>query len=376
MFTFEDVIGQERVKAQMKDAFISGQIPHAWLLSGPEGSGKMALALAFSRLLLCKTPQKDKPCLTCRSCKQMDKLVHPDLHFIFPFANRKPAGKQETSDDYIAAFRKMLLKSPYFSFKQHVDTVDAEGKVPIIYASDSDNIFIKLSRKSMEGGWKVVIIYLPERGNETFANKMLKLLEEPPERTLFMLLSTEPEKLLPTIRSRVQTLSIPSIKEEELSGYLSDRMGIRPVDAKTLAHMSSGSLSRALEIMSLEEDSEENFSLFTSLMRLAYMRKLKELKAWSEQVASLGREQQKAFLQYAQRMTRESFIGNFHIDELNYMTPQEQTFTGRFSPFINHRNVMPIQEELEKAQIHIEQNVNAKMVFFDLTLKTIMLLKQ
>lgn len=376
MFTFQDVIGQDRAKSQMLQTFRSGQIPHAWMLSGKEGVGKMALALAFARLVLCQESQDAEPCMNCRSCHQMDKLVHPDLHFMFPFANKGKSGHQETSDDYIHAFRELLLKSPYFSFNDLLTQVDAQGKVPIIYASDSDLIFQKLSKKSMEGGWKVVIIHLPERCNEASANKMLKLLEEPPQKTLFLLLSQEPSKLLPTILSRVQELHIPPISEEDLYRHLTEKMGISSANAASLSHMAGGSLTQLSSLMSLENDQKEHFDRFVSLMRLAYMRRLKDLKGWSEEVAAIGREKQKAFLGYCQRMIRESFMGNLKIDELLYMTPEEKGFTSRFSPFINTRNVMPLEREMELAQTHIEQNVNAKMVFFDLVLKTIILLKQ
>jgi len=247
--------------------------------------------------------------------------------------------------------------------------MDAENGQAIIYAKESDEITRKLSLKSSEGGYKVTIVWLPEKMHEVCANKLLKLLEEPPEKTIFLLISEAPEMILPTILSRTQRFNIPKIEEVDIAGALQQKYGVQPRDSETIAHLANGDFIKALETIHLNEENE-------LLMRLSYQRKIREMKQWSEQLAAMGRERQKNFLNYCQRMTRENFIYNLHRKEMNYMTLPEQNFATRFAPFVNERNVVGIMDELSEAQRHIEQNVNARMVFFDFSLKMIVLLKQ
>ena len=247
--------------------------------------------------------------------------------------------------------------------------------VPVFY-KESDEITRKLSLKSSEGGYKVTIVWLPEKLHEVCANKLLKLLEEPPEKTIFLLISEAPEMILPTILSRTQRFNIPKIEEADIAEALQQKYGVQPRDSETIAHLANGDFIKALETIHLNEENELFFNLFISLMRLSYQRKIREMKQWSEQLAAMGRERQKNFLEYCQRMIRENFIYNLHRKEMNYMTLPEQNFATRFAPFVNERNVIGIMDELSEAQIHIEQNVNARMVFFDFSLKMIVLLKQ
>jgi len=254
--------------------------------------------------------------------------------------------------------------------------MDAEKGQDSIYAKESDEIVRKLSLKSSEGGYKVTIVWLPEKMHVVCANKLLKLLEEPPEKTVFLLISETPDMILPTILSRTQRFNIRKIEETDIANALQQKYGVRPNDSFTLAHLANGDFIKALETIHLNEENELFFELFVSLMRLSYQRKIREMKQWSEQLAGMGRERQKNFLTYAQRMIRENFIYNLHCKEMSYMTLPEQNFATRFAPFINERNVMGMMDELSEAQIHIEQNVNARMVFFDFSLKMIVLLKQ
>ena len=253
--------------------------------------------------------------------------------------------------------------------------MEVENSQPTIYARESDIIQRKLNLKSMQGGWRIVIIWLPEKMQEAGANKMLKLLEEPPAQTLFLLVSEEPQKILGTILSRAQHIDMPRLTDEEISEAIQQRMGLEAQESHAIAHMANGNYIKALEAMMSENDNDELFNLFTQLMRLAWSRKVKEMKAWSEEMASMGRERQKDFLQYTGRMIRESFTANLHMPELNYMDTQEQQFTSKFAPFVSERNAMRIMEEIEEAEVHIEQNVNARMVFFDLILQLTVLIK-
>ena len=374
MFSFQNVIGQTDAKQKLLHEVHKGRIAHAQLFCGPSGVGKMALALAYARYLCCPNHTPTDACGTCPSCVKWNKLVHPDVHFVFPIVKNAKA-KKEICDDYLANWRQLLLESPYFALEHWLDKMGTENGQAIIYAKESDEITRKLSLKSSEGGYKITIVWLPEKMHEACANKLLKLLEEPPQQTLFLLVSETPEMILPTIQSRTQRFNIPRISDEEIASALQRKYGIQAQDSETIAHMANGSFLKALATIHLNEENSQYFDLFVSLMRLSYQRKIREMKQWSEQVASLSRERQKDFLNYCQHMIRESFIANFHCKEMNYMTRPEQNFTARFAPFVNERNVMGIMHELSEAQIHIEQNVNPRMVFFDFSLKMIVLLK-
>lgn len=375
MFDFRDVIGQEAAKQRLLQEAGEGRIPHAQLFCGPEGAGKLPLALAYAKYLCCTNPGPEGACGTCPSCVKWNKLVHPDVHFMFPIV-KSAKGKKEVCDDYLADWRHLLMNNPYFALPHWLSAMGAENGQALIYARESDEITRKLSLKSVEGGYKITIIWLPEKMHEACANKLLKLLEEPPEKTLFLLVSEMPEQLLSTILSRTQRFSVPRIAEADIALALRDKYAVQSADADAIAHMANGSFVKALETISLNEENQLFFDLFVSLMRLAWQRKIRELKQWSEQVAGLGRERQKNFLDYCQRMIRENFIYNLHQSEMNYLTRPEENFTIRFAPFVNERNVVGIMEELSEAQLHIVQNVNPRMVFFDFALKMIMLLKQ
>ena len=221
-----------------------------------------------------------------------------------------------------------------------------------------------------------MLIWLPEKMNIECSNKLLKLLEEPPQQTVFLLVSEDPTVLLPTIISRTQRIHLHPLSEEILADYLKQRYLLPPDDAKDIAHRSGGSLLRTLENIQLSEEQRNSFELFINLMRTAYKRDIRTLKTWSEQVAGMGRERQKSFLEYCQRMIRENFIYNFHQPEMNYLSPDEDQFSTRFAPFINEKNIFSITALLEEAQLHVEQNVNPKMIFFDLSLRMIVELKQ
>lgn len=267
------------------------------------------------------------------------------------------------------------MESTYTDLGHWMELIDAGNTQPLIYAPESDQTFRKLSLKSSQGGWRVVVVWLPERMNEACANKMLKLLEEPPERTAFLMVSEEPERLLPTIVSRTQRIYVPRIEEEDMVRVLTTRYGQTKEEAHSMAHRADGSFLKVLEMMGQSGEQALCFELFTRLMRLAWQRDIRGMKAWSEQVAVLGRERQKMFLEYAQRMVRENFIANFHRGEMNYMGPDEQQFATRFAPFVNERNIVGMTDLLGKAQEHIQQNVNPRMVFFDLILNMTVLIK-
>lgn len=371
---FKDIIGQEEAKERLIREAKEGKIAHARLFCGNEGVGKLPLAIAYAQYLSCEHPTDNDSCGVCPNCVKYNKLIHPDLHFVFPVIKKK--NKDTISDDYLQEWREILNSSPYFNLNMWLKEMGAENQQAQIYVKESDEIIRKLNLKSSQGGYKVMIMWLPEKMNVECSNKLLKLLEEPPTQTIFILISEEPGMLLPTIQSRVQRFNIYAIDKEKIAETLCLNYGLEPNDAKNIAHRCQGNFLKALETIHLNEDNQFYFEEFVSLMRLAYQRKIREIKQWSDNIAAIGRERQKNFLAYIQRMLRESFIYNFHTPDISYLSSEEQKFSSRFSPFINEGNVISIMEELSIAEQHIGQNVNAKMVFFDLALKMIVLLVQ
>lgn len=372
---FRDIIGQEGAVAMLRSAVAEGRIPHAQLICGGEGVGKLALAIAYSRYLCCTHRNDEDACGECPSCKKFDKLAHPDLHFTFPIY-KKDSNKTPLSDDFIDKWRQAVAENPYMKLNQWMDYIGTENQQGLIYTSQGDEVIRKLTLKSSEGGYKIMIVWMIEKMNAECSNKLLKMIEEPPAQTVFLLVTENPDLLLPTIQSRVQRITLRPIEEEVMARTLCERFGLVDSDARQVAHASSGNWLQAMETIHLGSRSKEYIELFMTLMRKSYMRDLKGMRQWADGVAGMGREPQKNFLIYCQRMIRESFICNFHRPEINYMNTDESNFTSRFAPFVNEKNIFGIMDELSEAQRHIEQNVNAKMVFFDLALKMIMLLKQ
>ncbi|MDR1729314.1 MAG: DNA polymerase III subunit [Prevotellaceae bacterium] len=369
---FKNIYGQENVKQIFIRAVQENRIPHALLITGPEGSGKLPLAIAFARYVCCENRSDTDACGVCSSCVKFDKLIHPDLHFVFPITRPKDS---VTCDYHLGAWREQFLQQPYFSLDRWLAKIGSEDKNPVIYANESEEITRKLNIKSYEADYKIMIIWLPEKMHEVCANKLLKILEEPPEKTLFMLVTENAEQLLTTIVSRTQRIAVPPLDKETVCRAIAGRYQIEEPERSNIAHIANGNLIRAEEIIRTSSESREYFDLFAQVMRASYSRNAMEMKRWSETMSRLGRKRQTSFLQYTQRMIRENFILNLKNSDLNYMTGYENDFSARFSPFVNERNIFGLLSELESAERHIERNVQAKPVFFDLALKMIMLLK-
>lgn len=379
---FCDIIGQETEKRQLRQAVLEGRIPHAQLFAGPTGVGKLALALAYAQYVSCPNRDEHDSCGTCPTCLQFNKLQHPDLHFVFPIIKGDDG---DVCDAFADKWRGLLTEQRYFDIDDWYRVLGTETKQGMIYEKESGEIMRKLSLKSFSGGYKIMIIWQPEKMNATCANKILKLLEEPPTKTLFLLVSEHPEQLLSTIISRVQEVRVPRLSEHDIAAgiqtvytWLSDQ------EAKTVAHMANGSYLAALKIMSESEESKGYFDDFVALMRNAWLvgqkkdySALLKLRQWSYDMADskVGREKQKAFLQYAQRQIRENYIYNFHCADMNYQTAAESQFSSKFAPFIHDSNVERMMNELGKAEQQIAQNGNAKIIFFDLCLQMIVLVK-
>jgi DNA polymerase-3 subunit delta' len=372
---FKDIIGQKEIRNRLVQSVKKGFIPHARLISGKEGCGALAIALAYARYLHCIRREENDACGTCPSCQKFNKFAHPDLHFVFPIVNKK--GKANTvCDDFLPQWREFISRTPYSNLSTWLEQIAAENAQGVIYAREADEITRKLNLKAYESEYKIMIIWLPEKMHETAANKLLKLLEEPPENTVFLLVSEEPDKVIGTIQSRAQSFPVPPITKEDLKDIIIEKYGLTPEDAALTAHLANGSYPKAVQIIETAEETSRYLELFITIMRNAWKRDIKNIKAKSDEFASLGRDRQKGFLTYAQRLIRENFLYRLQIPEINYMNRKEAEFSTNFSTYVNERNVTDFMEELALAERHIEQNVNARMVFFDLSVKIAVLLKK
>ncbi len=373
---FSEIIGQEDVKNKLRQSIHSGRIPHAQLFYGPQGSGSLAMAIAYAQYVACSNRSKIDSCGECPSCKKFMHLSHPDLHFVFPVNTSKEVKKDPVSDDYIALWREQLFESPYFLSGQWYNRIGIENKQGFISRKESESITRKLSLKSFESDYKFLILWLPEKMNTTSANMLLKLIEEPPEKTLFLMVSEIPEQVLVTISSRTQPVKLERIEKETLALALQKNKGISKEEALSIARLANGSYIDALDILETSEESIFYFDHFTSFMRLCYQRNIPEINLWVEEMASIGRERLKSFFIYALRLIRENFILNLKKEDLVYLSKREEEFSQRFHPFINGRNILAISEELNSASADIERNGNGKIVLFDMALKIVKLIRR
>lgn len=374
MTGFEQVIGQQEAQARLLQMEEEQRLPHALMLCGPMGAGKMALAMGFARHLLTASNQQS----SASAEAMLAKWEHPDLHFTYPTIKlpSMSADHKPVSDDFAKEWHELIMAGPYFTMNEWLEQMGGENQQAIITAGESDALIRKLSLKSSQGGYKVSLIWLPERMNIECANKILKLLEEPPQQTIFLLVCEEPEKLLETIRSRVQRVDIKRLTEEDIQEGLTSKRGLTEENARRVARMANGSWLKALELLSVDSENEFFLDMFQTLMRLAYQRKVKDLKIWSERMAGMGREKQKRFLEYFLRLVRENFVYNFQTPELCYMSQREEDFAKNFARFINEANIIPISDLANLAIRDIGQNANGKIVFFDFALQMIVLLIQ
>jgi DNA polymerase III subunit delta' len=366
---FRDIIGQNAVKQRLISSVKENRVSHAQLFLGPEGSGNLALAVAYAQYLCCENKGAEDSCGICSSCIKLNKLVHPDVTFTYPVAL---IDKKKTSVEFIEDWRKAFINNPYITFTEWLQYIEAENKQPIINADESQDIIRRLSLKSFESGYKIVIIWLPEKMNPSAANKLLKILEEPPEKTLFVLVAENYEELLPTILSRAQLIKVNRISDEDMTEALMTKHQLGAEEARRITHLADGSYHEALLLTDKENEEEDHAKVFLDWMRLCYQRKYKELINWVDDLPR-KREQHKNFLQYALHLTRECIVISNDIAPITRMSGKELEDYRRFAPFVNN-NAEQFAEELNKAYFHIERNANHKILFMDLSLKMSQLL--
>ncbi|MBN2482201.1 MAG: DNA polymerase III subunit delta [Bacteroidales bacterium] len=348
---------------------------HAWLFFGPEGSGKLPLAIAFARYISCLNPKESDSCDTCTSCIKYKKFIHPDLHFSFP-VNKTRDKDTVISDGFIKEWRDFLTLKPYGGLAEWYESIGLENKQGIISTEESKRIAYKINLKAYESDYKTVIIWQADRMHDQAANKLLKLIEEPPPNTFFILVSEKPEQILPTIRSRCMNLKIPRIEDVVMRDILMLKHGLDELKAGEIARIASGNYQKALTLLQEPEEYHYCFTRFRELMRSCYRKKIPEIMKIADELASLNREKQKSFLNYSLGLVRESLIMHYDQPGLVYLSDEENEFTYNFAPFITGDNVVQFKEELTKAAFDIERNANGKFVFLDMALTISQLLKQ
>ncbi len=371
---FSEVLGQESAKTRLRQMADLDEIPHALLLHGESGVPKLALARAFAQYLHCENKIDGDSCGRCPSCLQHQSMNHGDTFYSYPVVKK---GDNTNSDDFSAEWKDFLFSNPIVEdYEKWLSFLKNENAQPQIFVGESARIVHKMSLSAMSTKYKVLIMWLPEKIHLQCANKLLKLIEEPTNDSIFVFVSNNKNDILPTIYSRTQRIELKRLSTADVSMYLQHKYQLNPADANAIAASSEGDALRAENSLAQESETKDFFADFVKLMRLAYMRDLKQLKEWSEHIFQYKREKIRRFLVYSSRMVRENYIYNIQEPELNYMTNQEENFSLKFAPYINEVNVIKMLEEFDKAEIDIAGNGNGKIILFDLAIKITILIKR
>ena len=371
---FSEIIGQEHLKNHLIKSADAGRIPHAQLFVGSEGTGTLAMAIAYAQHILCKssdsTNDYDQSCLL-----KFNSLSHPDLHFVYPTVTTSTVKTKPKSVDYLLEWREFLKQNPYGSLFDWLNFLEAGNKQGEIRVDDAQEIVKLLSLKSFEGGYKIMIIWMADKMNIAASNKLLKLLEEPTDKTLFILIAENEEDILQTILSRCQILHFNALDENSIAEKLYNDFNIEQREAKKIAHQAQGNFNKALKLINADGEELAFEEWFVEWVRAAFRAKgnasaINDLLLWSEKIAALGRETQKKFLDFCIEMFRQALLLNYQTTSLVYMEPKVAKFKlENFAPFVNGNNIDAIFTELSDAIYHIERNGNAKIILTDLSIK-------
>jgi DNA polymerase-3 subunit delta' len=364
---FKDVVGQRELKEKLVSTVIDGRVSHAQLFEGAMGYGGLPVALAYAQFISCRKRGEDS-CGTCPSCVKYNKLIHPDLHFVFPVSSTKKIKDKPVSDDFLPKWREIVIGKKYFTEQDWYEFIGIENKQGNISVHEADKILSKLSYKPFESDYKIMIVWLPERLHQTSANRLLKLIEEPPEHTVFLFVTENSGRILPTIYSRTQRIRLHPLEETDIVESLK-KLDFTEKEIYTASRLSGGNYIQAIQTLQVSESAKNNFDSFMRLMRMSYKNDILELLDWAESMASSGREKQKSFLVFAERLVRENFILNKKIEDIVYLGFEELEWARKFSAFINEKNVFELYRQLNICIPHISQNGNAKIIFTDLVLK-------
>ncbi len=373
---FKDIIGQKDVVGKLVGLVDEGRMPHAMMLAGGEGVGKLAIAIALAQYMCCENRHGGDSCGECASCVKYAKLSHPDFHLVFPIVQEK-ARKIELCDDCVKEFREAVMDMPYMSFNDWA-SVHHERMQPVIYASEADEIVRKLSLKPYESVVQVMVVWCPERMNEKCANSLLKFVEEPSANTHLIFVSDRVHDVMGTIQSRTQVVNVPPIDVEDVMERARRVYGddVGEEELANVAKLARGSWNRFEKEMAMSEDRRENMEQFVAMMRLSWTLDVRGVMQWSKEVAGIGREAQVGMLQFAQGQLRENFIKRLGCEELSYMNGVEREFAEKFHRFIHENNIEDMMNELQLAEEQIAQNASARIVFFHLPFVLYKLIKR
>jgi DNA polymerase-3 subunit delta' len=372
---FNDILGQVHIKNHLTKSAETGRIPHAQLFVGPEGSGTLPIAIAYAQYLLCGNVGGENVGENTACNLKFEHFSHPDLHFVFPVATTDGIKSHPISDHFMVEWRQFLSESPYGSLFDWLRNLGIQNKQGLISVDEATDINKKLALKAYEGGFKVMIIWMADKMNGPSANKLLKLLEEPPAKTVFILITENIGDLLQTIVSRCQVIDFMGLSESVITEALVSRENCDPIQAKKIAHQSEGNYNKALHIFRKENDEFPFDEWFVGWVRSAFRAKgnaaaINDLIAWSEKIAATGRETQKQFLHYCIHFFRQALLLNYQANELVFMETNVPKFElEKFAPFVNGANITDIYKELEEAIYHIERNGNSKIILTDLSIK-------
>lgn len=370
---FEEVVGQESVKLRLLGFVQNGRVSHAQLFFGQEGNGSLALAAAYAQYLLCTDKRKEDSCGICFSCRKSQKLIHPDIHFVYPIALSKEV---RLSSDAATEWREAFLINPYLSLTDWFSYLSAENKQPVIGVEESIEIIRKLSITTYEGEFKVMLIWLPEKMNTQAANKLLKILEEPSDKTVFLLVSENEEALLRTIVSRTQLIRIPRLSDEEIKTALMKKNNLSATDARQIAYLADGNYNAALKYVSDIEIRKYHLTTFREWIKMCFRAEVAAVLNWVEDMAKQGRENQKVFLSYSMNILRECLAVMYAEKKIIRASEEELDFVQKLSTRLNGNICLKLSEELNEAILHIERNGNTKLIFTDLSLKIMRMVKQ
>ena len=376
---FQDILGLDHIKRHLSLSADAGRIAHAQLFVGKEGSGTLPMAIAYAQYLLCKNIDSENTGGNEACNLKCNSLSHPDMHFAFPVANSGSVKSHAVSDNFMQEWRQFVAEQPYGNLFDWYLAIGIEKKQGQIGVDESQEIVKKLSLKSYEGGYKVMLIWMADRINTQASNKLLKLIEEPPEKTVFILIAEDEEQIIQTIRSRCQVLHFPPLAEDVIAKAL-EQKGQDKQTAHRIAHEANGNFNKALDLVNNDSEDLVFEKWFVQWVRSAFKAKgnkaaINDLILWSNEVAKTGRETQKKFLKYCIAIMRQAMLLNYNVPELAYMRIHVEGFDlNKFAPFVHENNILDITEELESALYHIERNGNAKLVLTDLSIKLTRLL--
>jgi DNA polymerase-3 subunit delta' len=366
---FNQIIGQEHIKNHLRISAENGRIPHAQLFVGKEGSGTLPMAIAYAQFLLCNSSDDASSCHT-----KCAKLQHPDLHFAFPVTSNDAVKKHPVSSLFMKDWRSFLAAQPYGNLFNWLQYIGVENKQGIIGVDEAEEVVKKLKLKSYEGGFKVMLIWMAEKMNIAAANKLLKLIEEPPEKTVFLLITENEEQLINTIKSRCQALHFPSLTENDIATALVARENCSENEAAKIAYQSEGNYNKAVHLLHNDGNDLVFEEWFIAWIRTAFRAKgnatvVQDLISWSDAIAKTGRETQKLFLEYCLQFFRQALLLNYKADALVFMETKTGFDLSKFAPFVHAGNILEIEKELNDAMYHIERNGNAKIILLDLSMK-------